>query len=150
MLKIRKAKKQDLKRLEEFFDVLDEKSNMFFNRTGKSRERVFGYVNGTMNNMEVFIAEYSGELAGILILCDISRSVIWLSICVGENFRRKRIGTQLLRAAERYCMHSGIGGILLCVHPRNTAAENLYKREGYEKIGVSGNENLYIRIFDRQ
>jgi ribosomal-protein-alanine N-acetyltransferase len=57
-----------------------------------------------------------------------------ISLCVDPDARRRGIGTRLLRELEAALP---MGNVLLMVEQDNTAAQSLYRREGYTAVGVA-------------
>lgn len=147
MLTIRKVKLKDQFKIKSFFDSLSQKSNEFFNRTGQNRKQMDKYFLNQTDYFIPFLAELDSEPAGLLFLYNLNKSVIWLSIGVADKFQGKGIGKKLMSYAKKYALCNNKGGILLCVHPDNVKARNLYKKSGYEKIGVSENEDLLLLSF---
>ena len=92
----------------------------------------------------VLLAEYAGEFAGYL-------TVVWESdyppfrqagipeiveFNVLLKFRRRKIGTALMEAAEqRIALCSPVAGIGVCLHSDYGAAQVLYARRGYVPDG---------------
>jgi ribosomal-protein-alanine N-acetyltransferase len=56
-----------------------------------------------------------------------------INLCVDPDFRRRGLGTRLLRALEETLPS---GNIVLMVEERNTAAQTLYRQEGYLPVGT--------------
>lgn len=61
----------------------------------------------------------------------------WLGICLDRSARGKGFAQESLALVEKYCQHTfGLRKILLEVVANNTAAIKLYKKSGYETVGV--------------
>ena len=56
------------------------------------------------------------------------------SICVAPNVRRRRLGTALLRFAEKRILRDR-PNVFMCVSSFNHDAQRLYEREGYVRVG---------------
>ena len=147
MLKIRRATGYDKKEIDEFFSDMDSETKLFFNKTGKSYRRVISFIEGGSSENVVFVAEYNGTLAGILVICGYDYSIVWISLCVSEKFRRKRIGTTLLRFADDFVAKNKGGGILLSVNKKNLPAVSLYEKHGYTRLGESNGEYVYVKSY---
>ena len=148
MLKIKRITGYDKKAIDEFFSGMDAETKLFFNQTGKSYRRVMSFADGEISDNVVFAAEYNGSLAGLLVICGCDRSIVWISLCVGEEFRRKRIGTALLRYADKFVLKNGGGGILLSVNKKNIPAILLYEKNGYIRLGEgNGGEYVYVKSY---
>lgn len=61
-----------------------------------------------------------------------------LNLCVDPDFRRRGIGTALLETAEQVL---GADNVTLMVEDKNTAAQELYRRNGY--LPISDLRNYY-------
>ncbi|TLS52499.1 GNAT family N-acetyltransferase [Paenibacillus antri] len=54
-------------------------------------------------------------------------------LAVHNDFRRHRIGSELLRYTENFAKDSGISNIILCTGMRRTDAHAFYEHNGYDK-----------------
>jgi GNAT superfamily N-acetyltransferase len=54
---------------------------------------------------------------------------------VTESWRRKGVAQALLSTAEAFCRASGYSRLILDTTPQQTAAQALYERNGFHKIG---------------
>lgn len=147
MLKIRKATKKDRAAAEEFFSRMDPETKLYFNKTGKSYRRVMSFINGEPSDNIVFVAEYNGTLAGILVIMDRDCTTVWISLCVDKAFRKKGIGALLLERADKFVLQNGGGGILLSVNINNTPAISLYEKKNYIRLGENSGEYVYIKSY---
>lgn len=77
------------------------------------------------------VADIDGEIAGFLNVRDVCGEIFVNNIAVKENFRRKNIGTMLLRELE----NREFSFITLEVRKSNLGAISLYESLGYEKVG---------------
>ena len=93
---------------------------------------------GTMRD-EVFRLVSGGENAGMLWMgvsrdqftCD--ETGYLLGIFVRKDLRRKGLGKELMRAAERWCRTNGLTDLTLNVGASNECAKGLYRRMGYSE-----------------
>ena len=100
---------------------------------------------------EVYLSRHHGELSGFMIL-NLNGAFIGYvqTICVAPNWRRKGIGTALLRFAENRIFKDS-PNVFLCVSSFNEEAKKLYQREGYEIVGeltnylVEGHSEILMR-----
>jgi len=82
-----------------------------------------------------FVAECEGELVGELSLWKGEPGTLGLGMVVREGYRRRGIGSALMRAAlEAARSLDGIGAIELAVFPDNAAALALYRRHGFVEV----------------
>lgn len=63
-------------------------------------------------------------------------------VVVHEAHRRSGLGTALLRAIEDWGTTRGVGTIELMVHTGNTAARDLYAREGYRPVHLQMRKDI--------
>jgi ribosomal-protein-alanine N-acetyltransferase len=85
---------------------------------------------------QILVARHGNEIVGCAIgdrNGDISRVV---NIAVDPGQRRQGIGEQLLAALERALP---VGDLILMVQEENTAAQALYQKSGYRKVGDARN-----------
>ena len=62
--------------------------------------------------------------------------------CVTKEYRNLSIGTQLLQCAEDFAKNINISDIRLHVENKNTSAQNLYRKNGYEFLKAEGSRSL--------
>lgn len=66
-----------------------------------------------------------------------------VSVCVFEDYRRRGVGTQLLRRLHARLREAGVQGASLSVEDGNDAVE-LYARLGYRVVGRSGDSDTML------
>ncbi len=59
-----------------------------------------------------------------------------LNLCVGEEYRFRGIGSQLLEHLLEFAGSLGVSDVFLEVRPSNTVAIRLYQSRGFAQIGV--------------
>lgn len=96
------------------------------------------------NRGKIWVAEENGKVAGILIGTMPKRSPIdqlecipykegrVIELIVYPEYRGKKVGLQLMQAAEDYFRKKGCGSILLECFAPNTSAHHFYEQLGYE------------------
>jgi len=91
------------------------------------------------SNAAVFVAEDGGRIVGRLSIARdqhaASRHVADLGLMVAASYRRRGIGTALLRAAVEWARTSGVRKLELHVFPYNEAAIALYEQFGFVQEG---------------
>ncbi len=91
------------------------------------------------SNAAVFVAEDGGRIVGRLSIArdqhPASRHVADLGLMVAASYRRRGIGTALLRAAVEWARTSGVRKLELHVFPYNEAAIALYEQFGFVQEG---------------
>ena len=65
-----------------------------------------------------------------------------LGLFVERRYRRKGLGTELLRAAERWCSANGLLSMTLNVGSVNDAAVKLYTKAGYDSQSIVMKKDL--------
>jgi ribosomal protein S18 acetylase RimI-like enzyme len=81
------------------------------------------------------VADAGGELVGLLHLYLAGYGVADLGMLVADGWRRRGVGSALLRAAIDRARHAGAHKIALQVWPHNQAAIALYERFGFRHEG---------------
>lgn len=77
-----------------------------------------------------------GRLAGYIAFSLVADEMEILNLAVHPDFRRRGFGAALLRRALDICAKKGIARSFLDVKASNGAAIDLYRKFGYERIGV--------------
>ncbi len=90
----------------------------------------------TDGTKEIHLATEDGQILGFIVLNMRGAFAGYIqTICVGAAARDKGVGTQLMRFAEERIFRE-VPNVFLCVSSFNEAAQRLYERLGYERIGV--------------
>ena len=87
------------------------------------------------DDVGLFVADAGGELVGQLGLALASYGVADLGMLVADGWRRRGIGSALLRAGIDWARQAGVHKIALQVWPHNRAAIALYERFGFQHEG---------------
>lgn len=82
------------------------------------------------------VAEYEGEIVGYGGLWLIMDEGHITNIAVDPTFRGRKLGERLLQALMSLCAAAGGGKMTLEVRVTNTIAQNLYRKYGFERVGV--------------
>ena len=88
---------------------------------------------------ETLIAEMGGAIAGFILTACLERTGHVITIDVLTEFRRARVGTALLAAAEASLARRGATEIELETAVDNDTAIQFWKRSGYQTRGVLKN-----------
>jgi len=147
MLRIRKIIATDKERVKEFFASLGSESTLYFNANRRNERIMNKFFSGRSEYFIPFMAELDGRMAGILFLYRMNRKIPWLSICVADEFQGRGIGKKLMKYAEKYAIKEEKGGILLTTHFANTKSQYLYLKAGYEQLGITDSEFIYLLSF---
>ena len=71
------------------------------------------------------------------VLCSVCRDEAEiLTLGVLPEARRKKVGTHLLEALFPFLKEMGVGALFLDVDAQNTPAVSLYKKVGFEQVGM--------------
>jgi len=102
---------------------------------------------------DLIVADIGGRVVGYIALMDLGKDSKIISFAVKREFRRKGIGTKLLKSAIERCKQRGKERILLEVRVSNTVAQRLYKKNGFKIIDVIPNyyndgEDAYLMALD--
>jgi ribosomal protein S18 acetylase RimI-like enzyme len=133
-----------------FYAALSQETLFFFSAHDPNPVKLHELVAGIPAETTIrrFAAVYPGEhgeeMAGYLFLWDLDRMVPWLGICVRDDFKGQGLGTRLMRHAQEYCRARGKGGILLTTHKENMRGQALYRKMGFEILGVDPRDELLM------
>jgi ribosomal protein S18 acetylase RimI-like enzyme len=136
--------------LVEFYSALSAESLFFFTPHDPDPEKLRELVAGIAN--EVNVRRFAAlcpradgeEMAGYVFLWDLDTHVPWLGVCVRDSYKGRGVGTRLMRHAEDFCREHGKGGILLTTHQSNTKAQGLYRKVGYETLGLDSRAEILM------
>lgn len=90
-------------------------------------------------NARFFVAEYMGETAGYLGMHIVLDECYIANVAVREKFRRKGIADKLLSVGEEKAKKESCAFISLEVRVSNEKAIALYKKRGYNEVGIRKN-----------
>ena len=84
---------------------------------------------------EIYIVRYDNDIAGFVILqvCGTFSGYIQ-TICIGQDYRGKGIGTKLIEFCEERILKFS-PNIFICVSSFNKEAAKLYYRLGFKQVG---------------
>jgi len=82
------------------------------------------------------VAEAGGKIVGYLMAWKIVDQLHILNIAADPDFRRRGVGTALLRAASGKATEMGLGEITLEVRQSNNEARAFYLRHGFVATGL--------------
>ena len=115
-------------------DALDSLEKKVFSSDRLSRRSLRDYIKS--EKVRLLVLETSAGLAGYALVAfrkgsDLARLY---SIAVDPALRRKGMGQSLLDACEKAARERSCRGLRLEVHIDNTAAIDLYERNGYRRF----------------
>ena len=145
MVNIRKAKTEDLARLEELYRELEEDAVLYqpehfvFSPAGTRSEQIKGFLNS--DSQAIFVAEDDGEVIGFshVVLIKAKKvpclkpetSLYLQDLVVTAEYRSRGIGTILLNEAKKYGKDNGADFFRTQVFPQNTDGMRFYERNGF-------------------
>ena len=84
----------------------------------------------------LIVAESSdGEICAWMALQIVLDEAEILNIVVAPSYRRRGVGAALLHRAWDECMHAAVGAVFLEVRASNSAAQALYRKQGFQDCG---------------
>ncbi len=89
----------------------------------------------------LWVIEYNSELVGYSVVWIIKDEAYIANIAVAPSFRRKGLASFLIRHIMNEAQNLGCSSIVLEVKRSNIAAINLYKKMGFEIVGIR--EKMY-------
>ncbi len=98
---------------------------------------------------EILVADIGNAVVGYVVVSYREEEAKIMSLAVKREFRRRGIGKMLLREVIRRARSKGIKRLTLEVRVSNRAAQELYKKLGFEVAGVlesyySDGESAYL------
>jgi ribosomal protein S18 acetylase RimI-like enzyme len=141
-MRIRRITKNDIIMLSDFFASLSDKTLYFF--TPHSLEKDFlqeMIENIDEDNDSIRFMSYTGEgknetMTGYIFCFNWKRKVPTLGIGVRDDFQGVGLGKNLLEHMIKVALESQKGAVLLTTKQDNIRAQALYKKFGFEIIGV--------------
>lgn len=135
-MKIRKAKKRDLKKVAEIFRTEFNKEPYNGNW---SKEKAFKKIREYNKRSLISIAEISNKIVGFIIYS----KYLWSDgfraevkeIVISSKFQGKGIGTKLMLYVEDFYKKRGIKKILLMTHKKSKAFK-IYKKGGFKETNL--------------
>ena len=77
---------------------------------------------------------------------DTTSQTAYLSmLAVAKEYQGKKLASSLLAEFEDYAVQNGLGYVKLEVRKHNAAAQNLYRKFGYEVVGEASETSLYMK-----
>jgi ribosomal-protein-alanine N-acetyltransferase len=97
------------------------------------REELSGFIG--QRRSRTWVAEESGEIVGFLIAERQAQKVAHIvTIDVVDRWRRRRVGSLLMDAAEHWAREQNLLLVYLETAENNTVAQRFYEARGYRKV----------------
>lgn len=149
---IRPIAGHDEERVYAFFQQLSDQSRALFQPHPFTRETARHLTGPDLAdaNTNRFLVGIHGDgeetMIGYLFFWDWSTSVPWFGIAVADSWQGQGVGSEMMAFAIELARSRGKGGILLTTHVTNDRGQALYRKCGFEAIGISHTgEHLMIR-----
>ena len=82
------------------------------------------------------VLECDDQIVGYIIMLTVLQEAHILNFCIAPDFQRRQYGAFLLRTVIDHASSSGVKQFFIEVRQSNQAAINLYKKEGFQKVGL--------------
>ena len=83
-----------------------------------------------------WVAELDGKIVGMIVVWLIVEEAHVATVATDPEYRRQGIGKRLLAHALRHIMQDGARSSFLEVRESNLAAQEMYRKFGYEQSGI--------------
>jgi RimJ/RimL family protein N-acetyltransferase len=135
---VRPAREEDLDAMVELTVAVAEEGRWIAAEAPVDRERRRQRYAADLqrDDVGVFVADAGGELVGHIGLALAGYGVADLGMHVAAGWRRRGVGSALLRAGIDWARQAGAHKVALQVWPHNTAAIALYERFGFQREGL--------------
>ncbi len=132
-----------------FYRRLGAQGDAYFNLNGGNERRTMDFFGPAPRpGHAYFVALKDDEVVGHLFIWARETAVPWLGIAVREDFRGKVVAGFMLTRLFSLLSARGYGGILLRTAASNTAAQRLYEKHGFLRLGTHpSGEYLYLKRF---
>ena len=144
----REMRAEDKENMQAFYNALGPESTAFFNVNRGNERRTMDFFACPRPHHRYYVAQCGNEIAGHLFIWDTDTAVPWLGIAVRDDFQGRGVGTYMLSSLFSLLETEGFGGLMLRTAVDNTAAQRLYEKCGFERLGVHpSGEYLYLKRF---
>lgn len=139
MGKIVELKPQDIEKCYCIWDIKG-KENRLYDEMSEGKRKMFVYIEG-----EIFVGGGSIVFDNGDIYRTVPSKRAYLSyLVVGEEFRNKGIGTELIDYIIDYALKSGITELTINVEHSNPRAKKLYLKKGFNENILEKSETILL------
>jgi len=124
-IKIRKLKESDVGKIQKFYKVNG------MNNAGRISNKFLLDCITSNKYIMIFIAELNKEIIGAVYFVDQGSLITIWSLAVSEKYRNQGVGSMLIRKGIVYFKKKKRSMISTITDPKNIAAINLFKKEGF-------------------
>ena len=142
---------QDVPLFLDFYDSLSDDTLFFFRPHPHDHAYLTNLVENIPNetNTHRFLAYQVVNnhqlMVGYAFLWDMHLQIPWFGVCVRDGFQGQGLGEMMVSFAKDYVKLHSKGGILLTTHQHNLRGQRLYRKHGFETLGLSP-EDEYLMI----
>lgn len=142
-LNVRKAALSDMAKVT---DCVCSAYQKYVQRIGKKPGPMSDDYHFLIGSGHVYIGEYAGEVASVLVLKDFDSFILLDNVAVLPLFQGKGFGKKMIDYAERYAYEKGVREIRLYTNAAMTENICMYKKLGYTAYD-DRYESGYHRIY---
>ena len=143
---VRAARGEDVHEIKK---CVDDAFRKYIARIGKPPAAMLFDYSDYINEDKVWVAEYQGDLCGMLVLFPDEEGFYLDTIAVNSSYQGRGVGRALLQFAEQEALRRGFSSIYLCTNVKMTENQILYPKIGYVEY-ERRTEDGYDRIFYRK
>lgn len=133
-MKIRKARKEDIKKIAEIFK--EEYSKPPYNGKWDKKNSIKA-INEHFKKYEIYIGESNKQIVGFIVIekfTSFGEEVCFIDeIVISSGFQRKGFGKTLMKFIEKYCKKNKIKKVKLSTN-KKAHAFRFYKKIGFKEI----------------
>jgi ribosomal protein S18 acetylase RimI-like enzyme len=147
---IRPMTSQDVPLFLDFYDSLSEDTLFFFRPHPRDHAYLGNLITSipTEANTHRFLAYQVVNdrqvMVGYVFLWDMHLQIPWFGICVRDGFQGQGLGELMMWFAIDYAKLHDKGGILLTTHQHNLRGQRLYRKHGFETLGISPEDEFLM------
>ncbi|MEA4971881.1 hypothetical protein SDC9_117475 [bioreactor metagenome] len=127
-MRLRKAVLSDVEKVS---DCVYSAYQKYVPRMGKKPGPMLDDYHFLIENGHVYTIEYSGCMAGVLVLKNFDAFILLENVAVLPSFQGRGLGKSMIAYAERYAYEKGIREIRLYTNAAMTENICIYKKLGY-------------------
>jgi phosphinothricin acetyltransferase len=142
MIKIREATIEDIKAINNIYNTAVKSLNVTMDIKSKPlEEQKKCFKEHKENNLSVIVAKTKDKIVGWASLSKWSHKegykyTVENSIYIDNNYRKKGIGTKLLKQLIIEAKEKGYNNLIAQIAEGNSSSVKLHKKHGFKKVGV--------------
>jgi len=144
---IREAKLEDIKSIMNIYNQGIEDRIATLESETKDLTYMKNWFDQHKGRYKVIVAEQEGDVLGWASINQYSSRCAYtgvgdLSIYIARNYRGKGVGSLLLKEMEKVAIETGFYKIILFTFPFNEIGQALYKKNGFQEVGIFKNQGI--------